>query len=103
MALREFTDAEGRRWRVWETVPARAATLGEFRGGWLTFDDGAERRRLAPVPEGWSELTDARLALLIRVARPSPTSAGNYNGPERRHGERRVEDRRVGDRRQPPR
>jgi hypothetical protein len=103
MALREFVDAEGRQWRVWETVPARAAGLGEFRGGWLTFDDGAERRRLAPVPDGWTELEDARLALLIRIAQPSPSSAVSYNGPDRRHSERRVAERRVRDRRQPPR
>jgi len=95
MALREFVDAVGR--RVWKTVPARAEGLGELRGGWLTFDDGVERRRLAPVPEGWTEFTQERLALLVRVARLS-YSVG-YRGPERRHAERRGVDRREHERR----
>jgi hypothetical protein len=102
MALREFIDAQGRHWRVWETVPARAAGLGEFRDGWLTFDDGAERRRLAPVPEGWPDFTDARLAWLVGVARPSSSRDGSHSGPERRQAERRVAERRVRDRRQRP-
>jgi hypothetical protein len=77
MAMREFVDAAGTRWLVWDTVPARAAGLGEFAGGWLTFDDGAERRRLAPVPDGWAAFPDARLALLLRLAAPGrPGEAG---------------------------
>lgn len=100
MALREFVDAQGRQWRVWETVPRRAAGLGEFRDGWLTFDDGAERRRLAPVPEDWPDFTDERLALLVRIAQPSARQAAGYSGLERRHAERRVVDRRERDRRE---
>jgi hypothetical protein len=80
MALREFVDAEGRQWRVWETVPARGLGLGEFGKGWLTFDDGVERRRLAPVPGNWPRLTDERLALLLRIARPSPSRGVGYIG-----------------------
>jgi len=49
--MREIVDARGQRWRVWVTTPSRAEGLGGFGGGWLTFDDGTERRRLAPVPE----------------------------------------------------
>ena len=71
MALREFTDPSGDRWQVWETAPVTQAALSEeYRGGWLTFDNGAERRRLAPVPEAWSALSDERLALLVRAAAP---------------------------------
>ena len=80
MALREFVDVEGRKWRVWETVPARGVGLGEFGKGWLTFDNGSERRRLAPVPDGWAEFTSERLALLVRLARPSPGRGGGYIG-----------------------
>jgi hypothetical protein len=100
MALREFVDAQGRQWRVWETVPARAAGLGELRGGWLTFDNGAERRRLAPVPERWTALADERLALLLRIAQPTSSPGVGNDGVERRHAERRVADRRERDRRQ---
>jgi len=77
MGLREFVDGAGTRWLVWETVPERAGGLGEFAGGWLTFDDGTERRRLAPVPDGWAVLPDARLVLMLRLAAP----------PARRRGE----------------
>lgn len=83
MALREFMDAEGRQWRVWETIPARGAGLAEFGHGWLTFDDGVERRRLAPVPEGWAEFADERLALLIRIAQASPSRGVGYIGLHR--------------------
>jgi hypothetical protein len=108
MALREFVDAQGRRWRVWQTVPARGAELGEFRDGWLTFDDGTERRRFAPVPDGWPGFTDERLGLLLRVAQSSSgqvvaQSSGRvvgYVGAERRHAERRIVNRRERDRRQ---
>ena len=88
MALREFVDAQGRKWRVWETIPARAVGLGEFGKGWLTFDDGTERRRLAPVPEGWPRYTDERLALLLRIAQPSRRRGGGYIGL---HGHQRDE------------
>jgi hypothetical protein len=99
MALREFEDASGRRWLVWDTVPAQVGALGEFAGGWLTFDDGAERRRLAPVPEGWEAFPEPRLALLLRVAEaPTPRKM-----VERRRGERREGERRVGERRATPR
>jgi len=100
MALREFVDAEGRQWRVWETIPARAVGPDGFGNGWLTFDDGVERRRLAPVPDGWLRFTDERLALLVRVAQPSPSRGFGDNGLERRHAERRIVDRRERDRRQ---
>ena len=80
MALREFADAAERRWQVWETIPTRGAGLGEFGNGWLTFDDGEERRRLAPVPEGWPRFTDERLGLLVRIAKPSPSRVIGYIG-----------------------
>ena len=58
-------------WRVWDTLPLRGAAFGPFRAGWLTFDDGAERRRLAPIPPGWAELPVERLAALLRQANPA--------------------------------
>lgn len=39
--------------------------------GWLTFDSDAEKRRLAPIPEGWDALPDGELDTLCRHARPS--------------------------------
>ena len=69
MPLREFLDRDGRPWSAWETVPERGDTLAaEYRDGWLTFQSGRERRRLHPIPAGWSDLSDERLELLCRVA-----------------------------------
>ena len=77
MALRELEDASGCRWRVWETAPARTTGLSErYQGGWLTFDCGAERRRLAPVPAGWEALPTERLLLLVLAAELVPRRFG---------------------------
>jgi hypothetical protein len=105
MALREFEDGRGQRWRVWDTVPARTEGLDDnYRGGWLTFDNGMERRRLAPVPPSWAQLPAERLALLLRLAHPvGPRDAGTPMAlEERRAGERRQAERRLGDRRRGP-
>lgn len=89
MSYREFNDHEGRVWEVWEVRPAtierrqaddrrhaprdftdrRAAELqfrllGGLRDGWLTFQCGIERRRLTPIPEGWTSLPDETLRAL---------------------------------------
>ena len=81
MALREFTDADGRRWEVWDIRPTLSYSLvteAEVEGarGWLAFKsrDG-ERRRLAPIPvapEGWSAATEAQLCSWCAEARPLP-------------------------------
>lgn len=70
MAYREFTDGEGRRWRAWDTYPLKASLAEpEFREGWLCFEaEGAGKRRLAPIPERWSEAPEERLASLAKMA-----------------------------------
>ena len=40
----------------------------ELAGGWVIFQSGAVRRRLAPVPDGWDLLSDAELVALCRDA-----------------------------------
>ena len=104
MPLREFEDETGKHWRVWDTVPERTEGLGEFRAGWLTFDNGTNRCRLAPVPEKWAELPDERLVLLLKVAHaPAPRDAdGGFREIERRERERREQERRLQERRRPP-
>lgn len=72
MAYREITDEQERRWRVWDTHPQNTAVVrAEFVEGWLCFESETEKHRLAPIPPGWFEATDARLRLLLRAARES--------------------------------
>jgi len=108
MALREFDDEAGTRWIVWDTIPANTIGLtDEYRRGWLTFDSGADRCRLAPIPPDWTELPNERLTLLLRVARTAAPTDSHLTSlederrvVERREAQRRQTERRVQDRRQ---
>lgn len=101
MAYREFIDADGVEWQAWEVIPSSAErrAMGErrFSGrhardrrvrtqvrvrmdrglaeGWLVFESAAEKRRLRPIPGGWSTLTDEQLAALVRSATTSSSRA----------------------------
>ena len=76
MPVREFTEAGGRQWRVWDVRPeaVEPKTRDEvylarmFHTGWLVFETATEdeKRRLAPIPEGWSDLPDEELDALRR-------------------------------------
>jgi hypothetical protein len=69
MPIREFTDTTGERWRVWATIPRADSVFDEsLKSGWLTFESGATRKRLAPIPRGWEEATHERLELMCRAA-----------------------------------
>jgi hypothetical protein len=98
MAHREFTDSRRITWNVWDVYPALGDRRGplsdrrhfrreaadrrtapdvtplrvspEYTHGWLAFQSGHERRRLAPVPEGWQVLDDPDLERLCQAARP---------------------------------
>ncbi len=75
MAVREFTDDVGRRWRAWEVTPesVHPQTRAEdyladcYRAGWIVFEtfDGAEKRRLCPPPYAWHERSDEDLVALV--------------------------------------
>jgi hypothetical protein len=75
MSYAEFTDREGRAWRVWYTRPLLAEVVSilpsDWKDGWLTFESRGEKLRLAPVPSGWERLSPERLDLLRRVAEPT--------------------------------
>jgi hypothetical protein len=43
----------------------------QYAEGWLAFESPGEKRRLAPPPAHWWELSDAELATLCREARPT--------------------------------
>ena len=77
---RAFTDCVGTGWTVTEVQPlVDVATTWllqpypERRGGWLLFEsDEGERRRLAPFPADWREISDFELErwCMRALARP---------------------------------
>lgn len=79
MAHREFTDADGVQWAVWDVRPsistdgvsAPGNLLGEDAShGWLAFQCTRERRRFYMPPDDWERFTDEQLARLCRHAVP---------------------------------
>jgi hypothetical protein len=82
VAVRDFTDSQGRNWRVWEVTPESIypRTREEdylaamYITGWLAFETRAEddKRRLFPVPTGWSDLPVAELEVLLQQAEIVP-------------------------------
>jgi len=98
MAHREFTDTNGVRWQAWEVIPTTAERRdarerhegalqteerrtrrqlrvrmdGGLAQGWLVFESAAEKRRLRPIPPGWTEQTDEELARLCGTAEMAP-------------------------------
>ena len=91
--VRRFKDSRGVRWEVWDVrpkslerrfitpatppegverreTPQFRVSLGpDMARGWLIFDNGSQRRRLAPVPAHWEELSDTALAQLCEAAK----------------------------------
>ena len=49
---------------------ARATIAEEFTYGWLCFECGEEKRRLAPVPEGWDRADDETIEQWCCTAKP---------------------------------
>jgi hypothetical protein len=81
MPSRSFTDPHGVSWMVWEVTPAEHRDSGELdrhlpaamTRGWLCFQSDRQKRRLAPIPSGWRERSDAELWMYCRVAEPVRT------------------------------
>ena len=82
MPVREFTDSSGRSWRAWDVTPDELSpkTKDEdylaqlYHTGWIVFETkgGDDKRRLYPIPKGWSELPEAELAVLLQKAEIVP-------------------------------
>lgn len=67
---REFEDAANVKWTAIAVRPTKAKSLsGPYQSGWLSFDSGAETRRLAPIPENWTDLPDEELSRLCAQAK----------------------------------
>jgi hypothetical protein len=79
MAYRDFQDSAGVTWTVWDTYPSRPEAMDpEWRAGWLTFQSETARRRLTPVPAGWTEAPPSRLELMCKAAEPSRRETPPY-------------------------
>jgi hypothetical protein len=67
MPHREITDLFGAVWTVWRVDPpaSRVAVPAALRAGWLAFQYGGERRRLAPVADDWAMRSDEELLALL--------------------------------------
>lgn len=91
MSHRVVVDGNGIAWDVWEVLPTTVEkrdadapgepppTTGErrkmrsarmnvspaMRSGWLAMKSPTVRRRIAPIPEGWAELSDQDLLALV--------------------------------------
>src|SRR5438094_5976562 len=82
MAVREFTDSLGRQWRAWDVTPDDLSPRTKDEDylaqldhtGWIVFETraGDDKRRLYPIPKGWSELPDAELGVLLEKAEVVP-------------------------------
>ncbi len=58
------------------TVGGRSLLASGVADGWLCFERGVERRRLCPIPAGWSRCTDAQLDAYCHSARPVRRDSG---------------------------
>ena len=71
---RRIVDNQDKVWDVWEVNPSsssrRLTVPADMQGGWLAFQCGEERRRIAPLPAAWSEMSDAALVRLMAQANP---------------------------------
>lgn len=54
-------------------VREQRISLGpQLAQGWLAFHSASEKRRLAPIPEGWERWSGAQLGTLVTSAAPVP-------------------------------
>jgi len=94
MAVRDFVDLKGVKWKVWPVTPTSLQPktavedyLGDYGDGWLCFECNTERRRLAKYPADWDSLSDHGLLQLLKTAavvpsgRKTPNARGDAPGP----------------------
>lgn len=87
MPFREFADAEGMSWKVWATYPTvgRIYSSG-FEEGWLTFEGGGQRCRLAPIPAHWDSADERKLRLMLKAAKLAKRPTRNAESLESSEG-----------------
>ncbi len=89
MAVRDFVDEKGMKWRVWpvsrSSIHPKTAVedfLGDYGEGWLCFESQQERRRLARFPDDWDKMADADLCKLLGKAALVPRRGGGRTPPK---------------------
>jgi hypothetical protein len=82
--IRDFTDAAGVRWTVWNTVPFTTGVMTSMQAGWLTFESSEGRRRLSPVPDGWERVSVDRLCTFCADAKPVGRTSNTGSRPVER-------------------
>jgi len=65
----ERRSGDDRRVAEQERSVPRATIAPEFTFGWLCFETTGEKRRLAPVPEGWDRADDTMIEQWCCVAK----------------------------------
>ena len=63
---------ERRRAERRRTRGIRIALPPRLAQGWVAFESGDERRRLAPIPSGWSQRSEPELRVLLGQAERLP-------------------------------
>ena len=72
--MQNFKDAAGTEWTVFEVRRQGneednwAYLPRGFRSGWLCFESDIGKRRLSPVPDGWTALDPSELERMLRRA-----------------------------------
>ena len=98
MPKRQFHDATGASWDVWDVRPsdARESSVPKtsilsldplLENGWLCFQAGPERRRFAPIPPAWWELPDGVLRVMLEIANPVATTLYRHDATEATPGD----------------
>jgi hypothetical protein len=75
-----FAGAERRRGERRSQDERRIFLGPELSQGWLAFHSARERRRYAPIPEGWTTMTAAELSALCNRAKPVPGATRSRRG-----------------------
>ena len=100
MAHRDYIDSDGVSWQVWEVIPqsverrrlrerrmaprdagdrrlrheARLRTSDGDADGWLVFESFGIKKRLRPIPKGWSAASQVELESMCARADRGPRS-----------------------------
>ena len=71
--VRRFHLIDAEECLVFEVIPSLSNTVDPtLRHGWLCFDYADQRRRFAPIPKNWYNLSEQALSQICARGRPVP-------------------------------